>query len=116
MAGCDWSLLLHSRLWRLNFDEKARKGLLFACKCLRMNIAHSCENRYVGRITQDSQLVIKGWKQRTKDITDGKASWKSELGQARADRPGGPNRYIFRASGKGVQADSGSVHSFDPAP
>lgn len=60
MTWCDWSLLLHSRLWRLNFDEKARKGLLFACKCLRMNIAYSCENRYVGRITQDSLARYKG--------------------------------------------------------
>jgi hypothetical protein len=46
--------------------------------------------------------------------TDGKASWKSELGQAGAYWAGSADSYLFRADCKGVQAAAGSVYPVDP--
>jgi hypothetical protein len=58
---CGWNWLRCSGLRRLNFRElEPDGGLLFACKCPRMNIAHSCENCYVGRVTQYFPALYKG--------------------------------------------------------
>src|SRR5579871_6570603 len=47
---------------------------------------------------------------------NGKASWKPELGQAGAHRPGSAHRDLLRADREGVQAHTRPVHPVNPPP
>src|SRR5258707_15875450 len=125
--GSDRTLLVRPDAFGMGYAQRGRKiaakhnivtrkVLQLTSKSLRMNRARVSAGANAGDMAQDFPGLSKVLETKDKGYkTDGKASWKSELGKARADRTGSSNRYLLRAGCEGIQADSGPVHSLDPA-